>query len=673
MTKARTRVAVLIIAVVSFIIVILGIPAMNMATDAANTVTSIGLAEHGMKAYDDGWIYVYGGKGESYSGTRKSDCAGLITSYFSDNGVSGVSGGVNTLLRTAGVIRSGDVAATPRIHGLVVTISNNDHIGIYVGNNTVTDNSEPGVNMRKLPLLDSNGNAVRGWLKWHLIDGGLKYAWNGFYSFYGNMYYYVDGQYAVNTTVTDGGSTYNIGSDGIVRDSSGNAIPVDNSMKNSGYVSASQFTNTVIGGGSNVVPEGQAATVNADSVRMRSSANTTSGVVTTLSKGSTVYVTETVTGTSITDSGKTTDKWYKCSTASGSTGYICSLYVTLSETPQTQTGTINVSSVRMRADSNTNSNIVTTLTKNTKVTILDTVTGQSITDDGVSSTKWYKCQTGSYTGYISSLYITIDGETAPAPSPSPDPAKAPSTPSISYSGDKISIICSTSDATIYYTIDSSVPTKNSIKYNGSFTPSKPATYRAIAVNSAGSSNTATLSVMSNGSVFTDVASNQWFFTKIDDAVSAGIMAGNGNNTMKPNSNITRAEFVAILCNLSGADMTNYPTKTTFTDVPENKWYSKQIAWAYNNGIVSGYSDTKFGPNDNITRQDMCVIVANFTGISKSENSTLFSDNDSIKKYAVNAVYACRDNGIVSGKGNNKFDPRANTTRAEAAAVALKCK
>ena len=197
---------------------------------AAGTPTSLGLAEHGLMAYRDNWQYVYGGKGgdSDGDGLRESDCAGLIYSYFSDVGALGnCMGGASSQVRVNCVF-SGDIDelyGIPRIHGLVLTMTDGDpeypyyHIGIYVGNNMATDNSDRNTNM----VYDKVVGSGRGWSAWHVFDNGTLYPSNGWYEFDGALYHYTNCQYDVDKVV-DG---ITIGSDGIALGSDGEPLTAD--------------------------------------------------------------------------------------------------------------------------------------------------------------------------------------------------------------------------------------------------------------------------------------------------------------------------------------------------------------------------------------------------------------------------------------------------------------
>ena len=111
----------------------------------------------------------------------------------------------------------------------------------------------------------------------------------------------------------------------------------------------------------------------------------------------------------------------------------------------------------------------------------------------------------------------------------------------------------------------------------------------------------------------------------------------------------------------------------FTDVQKGAWYEKAVAWAVANNIVSGYGDGRFGPNDNITREQMAVITVNFARaagleFTASVEEIEFTDAGKISGYAKDAVRTLQMAGIISGKGNNTFDPKGTATRAEAARI-----
>ena len=181
-----------------------------------------------------------------------------------------------------------------------------------------------------------------------------------------------------------------------------------------------------------------------------------------------------------------------------------------------------------------------------------------------------------------------------------------------------------------------------------------------------------LVLINSASKYTDVKANDWFKEYVDYVATYGFMTGTSDKTFAPSKTITRAEFVKLLANLSGVDTSNNAVDTKFTDVKKDSWYVGAVKWAADNGIVSGTSDTTFAPNAVITREQMCVMLVNYTKftkitLKKTVEKSEFSDDAKISSWAKDAVYACQSAGIVSGKGNG-FDPQGTAKRAEAAVI-----
>ena len=105
--------------------------------------------------------------------------------------------------------------------------------------------------------------------------------------------------------------------------------------------------------------------------------------------------------------------------------------------------------------------------------------------------------------------------------------------------------------------------------------------------------------------FTDVKSNHWFYPAVNYCVNKGYVAGMTDTTFVPNGNLTRAQFLTLLAKLDGVDLTQYDTtEAGFSDVKTSHWFNKVVCWAVEQGITSGLSETKFGPNNNVTRAQL---------------------------------------------------------------------
>lgn len=169
--------------------------------------------------------------------------------------------------------------------------------------------------------------------------------------------------------------------------------------------------------------------------------------------------------------------------------------------------------------------------------------------------------------------------------------------------------------------------------------------------------------------FQDVPSDAWYAEYVTYLTEKSIVSGKTANTFAPNDFVTRAEFVKIIAGVAGADVAS-AAGSSFSDVDAGAWYAPYVAWAAENGIVTGSGD-KFNPNSRITRQDMAVIIDRYVeklAPKKLENvndKVDFADNSSISSYAADAVASMQQAGIISGKGANNFAPKDNATRAEA--------
>lgn len=176
----------------------------------------------------------------------------------------------------------------------------------------------------------------------------------------------------------------------------------------------------------------------------------------------------------------------------------------------------------------------------------------------------------------------------------------------------------------------------------------------------------------SGIVFTDVEAGQWYTPHINYAVENGIFKGTSTTTFSPSTNMTRAQFVQVLANISNVDTTNNTVSTQFSDVPSKKWYTAAIKWASENGVVNGIGNGIFAPEQPVTREQMCVMLVNYVekfqknSLQSSVNTLSFWDDGKIASWSKSSVYKCANAGLVNGVGNNTFDPQGTTTRAQGA-------
>lgn len=165
--------------------------------------------------------------------------------------------------------------------------------------------------------------------------------------------------------------------------------------------------------------------------------------------------------------------------------------------------------------------------------------------------------------------------------------------------------------------------------------------------------------------FTDISNGTWYYDAVKFVDENNLMSGYGNGIFAPNANLSRAMLAQILYNKEGQ-----PTVTNsniFTDVSNEMWYAKAITWAEENGFVSGYGNNLFGPNDNITREQLAMILWRYAGSPLTENVELhFNDTDDVSDYALTAVKWAVEKGIMSGYGDGLLNPKGFATRAQVA-------
>ena len=171
--------------------------------------------------------------------------------------------------------------------------------------------------------------------------------------------------------------------------------------------------------------------------------------------------------------------------------------------------------------------------------------------------------------------------------------------------------------------------------------------------------------------FKDVLINAWYVDSVQYAMDHNIMQGISGDQFAPNGSITRAQFVTVLHNLEGKPAVN--GKNPFTDVKTGQWYTNPVIWAYQQKITSGIGQDKFGPDVNITREQlarMLYLYAEKKGLSTSKNKgaiNQFQDHDQVDTWAVDAMDWAVTKGVMSGDGK-KLNPLGKATRAECAAM-----
>ncbi len=161
--------------------------------------------------------------------------------------------------------------------------------------------------------------------------------------------------------------------------------------------------------------------------------------------------------------------------------------------------------------------------------------------------------------------------------------------------------------------------------------------------------------------FVDTESH-WAKKEIEDFTSKGLIKGYTDNTFKPENYITRAEFINIINSVYKFNNNN--ARRSFSDVSTDSWYYNDICAAVNAGYIDGYEDGTFRPNQVITREEAAKIVVKMTGV-KGDGNLDINDANEVSDWAKEYVDAAFDNGVLVGYGDNIFGPKSNMKRAEA--------
>lgn len=173
--------------------------------------------------------------------------------------------------------------------------------------------------------------------------------------------------------------------------------------------------------------------------------------------------------------------------------------------------------------------------------------------------------------------------------------------------------------------------------------------------------------------YADTKNDFWWHDGIHYCLENGLMVGFPDGTFQPNGSTTRAQIVTILWRLAGGPVVNYAM--SFTDVPDGYWFTEAVRWAQSVGVVEGYDETTFGPNDPITREQMATIFYNY--VSKVAGKGFkgnwmfllpFEDRGDIAERAYEPVCWCNMNSIITGREGNLFAPKSLATRAEVATM-----
>lgn len=198
-------------------------------------------------------------------------------------------------------------------------------------------------------------------------------------------------------------------------------------------------------------------------------------------------------------------------------------------------------------------------------------------------------------------------------------------------------------------------------------------------SSSGNNSGSTGSGFENGSngsepqplPFSDVAEGSWYADAVGYVYQQGLMTGTSENRFSPDVTTSRAMIVTMLYRLEGSPAVS--GSASFPDVAAGQWYADAVAWASANGIVTGYGNGNFGPEDTITREQLAVIFhryAAYKGYDKTPAASLDSYADAVKvsPYAAQAMGWAIGTGLITGTSDTTLSPGGFATRAQAAVI-----
>lgn len=175
----------------------------------------------------------------------------------------------------------------------------------------------------------------------------------------------------------------------------------------------------------------------------------------------------------------------------------------------------------------------------------------------------------------------------------------------------------------------------------------------------------------SGLPFADVPSGSWYYDDIAYVYDAGLMTGLTATAFGPNLSNTRGMIVTILWRMENEPAAKHGCP--FADVRRGSYYEQAIAWASENGIVTGFDASTFAPDRAITREQLAAILFRFAAyrgmdaVTLRENLSSFQDQAAISAYAVSALNWAVGEGLMQGTGD-KLEPTGNATRAQVAAM-----
>lgn len=290
----------------------------------------------------------------------------------------------------------------------------------------------------------------------------------------------------------------------------------------------------------------------------------------------------------------------------------------------------------------------------------------------------------NHSAFISGGKITISKDNVPS---IPDPPDVPSTPIVNFytvkvedashgevtanrrtalRGDTVTVTASADSGYALHALTVTDSLGNELaltdKGGGKYTFTMPG--RSVTIKATFAPQTCDGGADCPCRAFSDLDISQWYHEAADYVLRNKLMEGDQNGLFRPNDTLTRAQLAQILYNRAGRPAVT--GGSAFTDVSSNAWYASAVTWAAERGIVDGCGDGTFRPNDNITREQLAVMLWRYAGSPAAEKRLRFTDADQASGYALDALRWAAESGVMSGYGDGRLKPKGLATRAQAA-------
>lgn len=162
--------------------------------------------------------------------------------------------------------------------------------------------------------------------------------------------------------------------------------------------------------------------------------------------------------------------------------------------------------------------------------------------------------------------------------------------------------------------------------------------------------------------FVDVPTDAWYAEAVAWCRENGIMSGTSESEFSPDEPMSRAMLATVLWRRENSVRVGHTMD--FSDVQTDTWYTEAVCWAASEKLMEGYGDGSFGVDAPVTREQFAAVLWRYADSPDGGEAEAFSDEGMISPWEKDAVKWARANGIIGGKGENRFDPKGNATRAE---------